>query len=196
MLSGQDYQMWPDATLLEMLRADDQKAFNILYHKYSSKLYYAAYHLFKDQTVCEDLVQELFIDLWVKRHQLKINSLQWYLKVAIKNRVLMYLRTQRAQLDLSAIDMLADKYGADSQLLRKDIHRALDENVASLPEKCRQIFRLSRTEYMSNKEIAALLKISVKTVENQITIALRHLRAGLSDHLPSIAVALLVQLLK
>ncbi|MCJ8209023.1 RNA polymerase sigma-70 factor [Mucilaginibacter sp. RS28] len=195
MLSGQDDQMWPDATLLEMLRSDDQTAFNILYNKYSAKLYYAAYQLFKDQAICEDLVQELFIDLWVKRHQLKINSLEWYLKVAIKNRVLMYLRTKRAELDISAIELLAEKYGADSQLLRNDINRVLDENVASLPEKCRQIFKLSRTQYLSNKEIASMLNISVKTVENQITIALRHLRAGLSDYLPQIAIVLLLHLL-
>jgi RNA polymerase sigma-70 factor (family 1) len=191
MLPQQEYQMWPDAKLLELLRLDDRKAFEILYNKYSPKLYYAAYNLFRDKDVCEDLVQELFIDLWTKRNDLNITSLEWYLKVAIKNRVLMYIRTQRATLDVSAIEVLAEKYSADSQLLQHDISRILEDNVAQLPEKCRQIFTLSRKEYLSNKEIATRLGISIKTVENQMTIALRYLRTGLTDYLPAI-VALLV----
>lgn len=197
MLPPQEYQMWPDAKLLEMLRLDDRKAFEILYHKYSAKLYYAAYNLFRDKDVCEDLVQELFIDLWTKRSGLNITSLEYYLKIAIKNRVLMYIRTQRATLDVSAIEALAEKYGADSQLLQHDISRVLDDSVAQLPERCRQIFTLSRKEYLSNKEIATRLGISIKTVENQMTIALRYLRTGgLTDYLPAIAVLLLMEMLK
>ena len=186
--------MWPDAELLKLLRLDDRKAFELLYRKYSRKIYYAAYNLFRDKDVCEDLVQELFIDLWTKRNELNITSLEWYLKVAIKNRVLMYIRTQRATLDISAIEMLAGKYSTDSRLLGHDINRLLDDNVAQLPEKCREVFTLSRKECLSNKEIAARLGISVKTVENQMTIALRYLRSGLSDYLPSITVLLLVYL--
>jgi RNA polymerase sigma-70 factor (family 1) len=196
MLPEQEYQMWPDAKLLDLLRLDDRKAFDILYKKYSPKLYYAAYNLFRDREVCEDLVQELFIDLWTKRNELNVSSLEWYLKVAIKNRVLMYIRTQRAMLDVSAIEVLAEKYSADSKLIQHDITRVLESNVALLPEKCRQIFTLSRREYLSNKEIASRLNISIKTVENQITIALRYLRSGLTDYLPAIAVLLLMNMLK
>jgi RNA polymerase sigma-70 factor (family 1) len=196
MLPEQEYQMWPDAKLLDLLKLDDRKAFDMLYKKYSAKLYYAAYNLFRDKDVCEDLVQELFIDLWTKRNQLNINSLEWYLKVAIKNRVLMYLRTKKVTLDVSAIELLTEKYSADSQLLQRDISRVLDNNVALLPKKCREIFTLSRKDYLSNKEIASRLNISIKTVENQITIALRYLRSGLTDYLPSIVALLLMYALK
>jgi RNA polymerase sigma-70 factor (family 1) len=191
MLPEQEYQMWPDAELLDLLRLDDRKAFEILYNKYSGKVYHAAYNLFRDKDVCEDLVQELFIDLWAKRNKLNISSLEWYLKMAIKNRVLMYIRTKRATLDLSAIAMLTEKYTADSKLMQNDISQILKNNVERLPEKCRQIFTLSRQEYLSNKEIASRLNISIKTVENQITIALRYLRIGLTDYLPVIIAALL-----
>ncbi|MBB5394703.1 MULTISPECIES: RNA polymerase sigma-70 factor [unclassified Mucilaginibacter] len=192
MLPQKEYQMWPDAELLNLLRLDDRKAFETLYKKYSAKVYQAAYNLFRDKAICEDLVQELFIDLWTKRHKLNISSLEWYLKVAIKNRVLMYLRTQRATLDLSAIAMLTEKYTTDSRLLQGDISNILENNVERLPEKCRQIFTLSRKEYLSNKEIASRLNISVKTVENQMTIALRYLRTGLGDYLPMIVAALII----
>ncbi|MGY4538211.1 RNA polymerase sigma-70 factor (family 1) [Mucilaginibacter sp. UYNi724] len=194
MLPDKEYQMWPDAELLELLRHDDRKAFETLYNKYSGKAYQVAYNLFRDSDVCEDLVQELFIDLWAKRNTLWINSLEWYLKVAIKNRVLMYIRTQKATLDLSAISTLTERYTADSKLMQGDISHLLDEGVERLPEKCRQIFTLSRKEYLSNKEIASRLNISVKTVENQMTIALRYLRIGLSDYLPVLIAAILVQI--
>lgn len=189
-----DYQMWPDADLLMMLRDDDRMAFEILYNKYSSKVYAVAYNLFRDKDVCEDLVQELFIDLWAKRSTLRISSLEWYLKVAIKNRVLMYIRSKKATLDLSAIAMLTEKYSTDSKVIQNDISAILDENVGRLPDRCREIFTLSRKEYLSNKEIALRLNISVKTVENQMTIALRHLRTGLTDYLPAVIAALLLQL--
>ncbi|QXV64680.1 RNA polymerase sigma-70 factor [Mucilaginibacter sp. 21P] len=189
-----EYQMWPDADLLTMLRDDDRIAFEVLYNKYSSKVYAVAYNLFRDKDVCEDLVQELFVDLWAKRSTLRITSLEWYLKVAIKNRVLMYIRSKKATLDISAIAMLTEKYSTDSKVLQKDISAILDENVGRLPERCREIFTLSRKEYLSNKEIALRLNISVKTVENQMTIALRHLRTGLTDYLPAVIAALLLQL--
>jgi RNA polymerase sigma-70 factor (family 1) len=194
MLPDKEYQMWPDTELIAMLRADDRKAFELLYNRYSSKVYQVAYNLFRDKDVCEDLVQELFIDLWAKRNHLNITSLEWYLKVAIKNRVLMYIRTQKATLDLSAIAMLTEKYTADSKLMQSDISTILENNVERLPEKCRQIFKLSRKEYLSNKEIASRLNISIKTVENQMTIALRYLRAGLTDYLPLIIAALIAPL--
>jgi RNA polymerase sigma-70 factor (family 1) len=194
MLPVREYQMWPDAELLARLKDDDRQAFEMLYNKYSAKVYQVAYNLFRDKDVCEDLVQELFIDLWTKRNQLNISSLEWYLKVAIKNRVLMYIRTQKATLDLSAIAMLTEKYAADSKLLQNDISSILENNVERLPEKCRQIFTLSRKEYLSNKEIASRLNISIKTVENQMTIALRYLRTGLSDYLPVLIAALLTHL--
>jgi RNA polymerase sigma-70 factor (family 1) len=194
MLPEKEYQMWPDVELLALLRLDDRKAFEMLYNKYSPKIYHVAYNLFRDKTICEDLVQELFIDLWMKRNNLNISSLEWYLKVAIKNRVLMYIRTQKATLDLSAIAMLTEKYATDSKLLQNDISTILETNVERLPEKCRQIFTLSRKEYLTNKEIASRLNISIKTVENQMTIALRYLRAGLTDYLPVVIAALLLHL--
>lgn len=194
MSHDKEYQLWPDARLLEQLRLDDRKAFEILYHKYSSKLFYAAYNLFRDKDVCDDLVQELFIDLWTKRNQLTITSLEGYLKVAIRHKVLYYIRSQKASVDLSVIETLVEKYSADSKLFQNDIAHLLEDGVAQLPEKCRQIFTLSRKEYLTNKEIASRLNISIKTVENQITIALRYLRTGLTDYLPSVAALLLLHI--
>ncbi|MCC8409303.1 RNA polymerase sigma-70 factor [Mucilaginibacter sp. UR6-1] len=193
MYQASQHQLWPDSKLLELIKLDDRGAFEMLYNRYSAKVFHVAYNLFRDKYVCEDLVQELFTDLWFKRYHLHINSLPGYLKVAIKNRVLVYIRTQKATIDIDTIDRMMEQYSADSKLVQNDIARLLDEGIAGLPEKCRQVFLLSRKEYLSNKEIAQRLNISVKTVENQMTIALRYLRTGLTDYLPLAALVVLLQ---
>lgn len=193
MYQATQHQLWPDSKLLELIKLDDRAAFEMLYNRYSAKVFHVAYNLFRDKYVCEDLVQELFTDLWFKRYHLHINSLQAYLKVAIKNRVLVYLRTQKATIDIDTIDRMMEQYSADSKLMQNDIARLLDEGITGLPEKCRQVFLLSRKEYLTNKEIAERLNISVKTVENQMTIALRYLRTGLTDYLPLAALVIILQ---
>jgi len=173
--------IWTDEQLIELIQKDDQQAFELIYNRYSSKLYFSAWHLLHDTQVCEDLVQELFIHLWIKRHLLKVDTLRSYLYKAMRNKVLMYLRSGKAQLDVEALQKLAMQQGPDSHLLEKEMYRALDQGIEQLPDKCRQIFYLSRKKQLSNKEISGLLNISMKTVENQITIALKRLRISLEE---------------
>ncbi|HEY8959059.1 RNA polymerase sigma-70 factor [Chitinophaga sp.] len=173
--------IWTDEQLIELIQKDDQQAFELIYNRYSSKLYFSAWHLLHDTQVCEDLVQELFIHLWIKRHLLKVDTLRSYLYKAMRNKVLMYLRSGKAQLDVEALQKLAMQQGPDSHLLEKEMYRALDQGMEQLPDKCRQIFYLSRKKQLSNKEISGLLNISMKTVENQITIALKRLRISLEE---------------
>jgi len=183
-----DVQLWPDEQLLLLLRQDDLHAFGIIYNKYVHRLYAVAYNLLRDKQVCEDILQEIFMDLWLKRHSLQINTLQAYLRVAIRNRALMYIRSNKVSLSLDVIEELIEKYHADTNMLHKDLAGALDDGIEHLPERCREIFTLSRKQHLSNKEIAAMLGISIKTVENQITIALRYMRTQLSDYLPLIII--------
>lgn len=173
--------IWTDEQLIELIQKDDQQAFELIYNRYSSKLYFSAWHLLHDTQVCEDLVQELFIHLWIKRHLLKVDTLRSYLYKAMRNKVLMYLRSGKAQLDVEALQKLAMQQDPDSHLLEKEMYRALDQGMEQLPDKCRQIFYLSRKKQLSNKEISGLLNISMKTVENQITIALKRLRISLEE---------------
>jgi RNA polymerase sigma-70 factor (family 1) len=172
-----------DSELLELMKQGDHKAFELIYNRYAARLYCSAYNLLRDKTICEDLVQELFVSLWIKRNHLKINTLKSYLYAAIRNSVLMVVRSGRGHLDLSLAKELAQTYTTDHQVIEKEITSLLNQSIASLPEKCRQIFFLSRKEQLSNKEIASQLNISAKTVENQITIAIRRLRITFGDFL-------------
>lgn len=182
-MNTENPESWPDDKLLEQMREDNHMAFERIYDKYASALYYSAYNLFRDRQTCEDLVQELFVDLWMKRNDLKIRTLKSYLYKAIRNRVLMLIRSGKACVCIDVLEDLAVQYPAEDHLTEKEINRIVDQEMSGLPDRCREVFRLSRKENLSHKEIAARLNISVKTVENQVTIALRRLRSALGDFL-------------
>src|SRR5690606_3015236 len=104
-----------------------------------------------------------------------------YLYRATRNHVLMVIRSNRIQVDIDELEKLTPAYTSDEALMENQLQTTLDESLEQLPEKCRVIFHMSRFEHLSHKEIAAQLNISVKTVENQIGIALKRLKVLLSD---------------
>ncbi|ADY52939.1 RNA polymerase, sigma-24 subunit, ECF subfamily [Pseudopedobacter saltans DSM 12145] len=161
----------------------DKNAFDLIFKKYSSHLYHAAYNLFRDKAACEDMVQDLFVDLWEKREQTQIRSLKSYLYVSIKNRALMAIRAGKVNIDDSALMKLCSKYFADQKVIAKELSDILNSSINKLPKKCQEIFKLSREGNLSNKEIAERLNISVKTVENQMTIALSRLKNSSKEFL-------------
>ncbi|MCC6280941.1 MAG: RNA polymerase sigma-70 factor [Saprospiraceae bacterium] len=167
--------------LLAALSRGDEAALRQIFDRYYNILLGNVYRIIPDEDACQDLVQEVFVELWRKRAELDIHtSLQAYLRRAAVNRALNYLKTQR-RVQLQEPDQwsaAADTSAADIRQLEKQesleaaLHRAID----LLPEKCRLVFSLSRFEQMSHKEIAEQLGISVKTIENQITKAMKMLR--------------------
>lgn len=186
-----DKELWADETLLTSLLKDDEDAFRQIYKRYAPRLYAAAYNLFRDKPLCEDLIQELFADLWIRRKSLNIKSLKPYLYTAVKNRVLMAMRSGRTMLNDTALEKLIADYATDDRLNAKELNDILNKGINSLPDKCREIFQLSRNEHLSNKEIAERLNISVKTVESQMTIALRKLREQTIEFFVVIIIAII-----
>lgn len=178
-----EVQLQPDKELAALLKQGSEPAFNVIYTRYSAKLYHAAYKLLHNKEVCEDLVQELFVDLWSKRNNLEIQEVRPYLYRSAVNRALMVLRAGKITLDLEAVEMLISEHATDDLVIDKDMRKSIEQEIAALPEKCREVFILSRKEQLSHKEIASQLNISVKTVENHLTRALKSLRASLGDFL-------------
>lgn len=188
MISG-DVELWPDEKLLEMIQADSPAAFEQIYTKYWSKLYLSAYNLLGDRQVAEDAVQEVLVSLWMRRSSLTVESLQAFLYTAVRYQVFKAIRSGRVREEaFSNATRLSVVNEAEGALAESDIDRLLDKGIAELPEKCRQIFLLSRQQHLSTKEIAKWLGITPKTVENQITIALHRLRTTLGDFLVWITV--------
>jgi RNA polymerase sigma-70 factor (ECF subfamily) len=135
------------------------------------------------------VAQEMFAEIWLKRDQIRIHtSVTAYLKKMAISRALNYIRDTRKhqwdELDQPESDHLTPTTDPDIilRMEEEDVRRKLEAAISALPEKCRIVFLLSRTEELSYAEIAEQLQISVKTVENQIGKALRMLREALGDH--------------
>ncbi len=175
-------QIWPDEKLIQLIGENDLGAFEYIYNRYWSKLYLLAYNILRDRPVAEDIVQEVLLNLWMKRADLHINSLNAYLYSSVRYQVFNVIRSVKVRAGLfTELEELFSDNSAEGTLGEEDINRLLDDGVAGLPEKCRQIFLMSRKEHLPIKQIAERLGISPKTVENQITIALRRLRKTLGD---------------
>lgn len=174
------YSTLDDKSLLDLLQADDTHALAAIYDRYWSKLYLQAYNVIRDRYVSEDIVQEIIVQLWMKRSVIQIKCLDAYMYTAVRYQVFKAIRSGRVieSLTTETHSVVND---ADELLMEKDILKLLDEGVSKLPVKCREIFTLSRKDHLSTKEIATRLGIAPKTVENQLTIAIRRLRSILGD---------------
>jgi len=171
-----------DDELLGLFEQNDLLAFEEIYNRYWLKLYAAAYKRIKDRETAKEIVQDLFTSFWINRTQLKIrSSLQGYLFSSVKYSVLNYRRAENVRASYSEILLLANNDACNTteeHLVYKELKESIETGINKLPPKCRSVFELSRNQYKSNKEIAKIMDISEKTVENHITKALRYLRVN------------------
>ncbi len=157
-----------------------------IFHRHYSAVCKAVYRIIPEPETAEDLAQEVFLELWRRRESLHIStSLAAYLRRAAVNKALNHLRDRKASWsDDAELPALPDTQpNSQSQLETTELQHLVDQYIEQLPEKCRLVFILSRFESLSHAEIAEQLNISVKTVENQITKALRFLRQALAPYL-------------
>jgi RNA polymerase sigma-70 factor (ECF subfamily) len=170
-----------DILLLNLIRAGDQLAFKHLFETYFTPMCRFMHVYINDKPVIEELALDIFMYIWENRETLRIQiSFKAYLFQAARNKCLNELRKEKQiiSLDEMAIDI------ADTSIMSlesDELSRFVEEAVCALPEKCREVFQLSRNENLSNQEIANRLNISVKTVEGQITKALKRIKAFLGE---------------
>ena len=174
-----------DGNLLNRISNGEVKAFEEVFKTHYVKLTLFANKFLNDLQVSEEIVSESLAHFWEKREILVISSsLTSYLYTMVRNRAMNYLKHQKVENEYVSylirnklIDELpehdADPY--EEKELAHQIRVAID----ALPEKCREVFLMSRFQYLKNREIAEKLGISQKTVERQITIALEKLRKNL-----------------
>ncbi|MFB9076143.1 RNA polymerase sigma-70 factor [Flavobacterium procerum] len=173
-----------DDEILQRLRAGDKKALTILYDSHWKPLFASSYLLLKDRELCEEIMQDVFIDLWNRRSDLQIKiSFKSYLYACVRYKVFAEFRKdkpERIELydDINARFQYATP---ETRMIHEELEHHINLIVESLPEKCQLVFKLSRNELLSHKEIAEQLGISTKTVENHITNALRVLRDSLGN---------------
>ena len=173
-----------DKELIALLKSDNERAVSEIFTQHYAFLCRAIIRVVKDAHIAEDLAQDVFYDLWKRRHELDIStSVRAYLRRAGINKTLNYIRDKKIKWDdEDHLSLLVSDGPSAPQLLEgKDLEALIEKTIDGMPERCRLIFTLSRFEEMSYKEIAGALNISVKTVENQISKALRILRRVLGE---------------
>ena len=166
-------------SIVDLMHSDPEKALQEMYELYYSMLCNAVYFILKDRSISEDIVQEVFVEVWKKMDKIQINqSFASYLRRSCTNRALNYLRDNSIKWeDESSLYAYEDSGFTSEQYNAAELLEArINETIEKLPEKCGIIFGLSRFEEMSYAQIAKHLDISIKTVENQISKALKILR--------------------
>ncbi|MBS1917828.1 MAG: RNA polymerase sigma-70 factor [Bacteroidetes bacterium] len=170
---------------MRIARFDDQHAYKELFTSFYSYLFQFAFSFVKSQESAEEVVSDVFIKIWEKRKALeKINNLKVYLYVATKNNAFNYIDKQKRNATNSIDDFpaeFASRYFDPEQLLiTADMLALIEDAINNLPPRCRAIFKLIKEDNLKYKEVAEILNISVKTVENQLAIALRKIGSAVS----------------
>jgi RNA polymerase sigma-70 factor (family 1) len=164
------------------LTQGDARAFECLFKIYYSKLTLFANRFLNDIDAAEEIVSDMFVVLWENGHEINFTgTVSSYLYKSVKNKCLNYLKHQKIEnLYVNYLEreqLLSEVvFSAESPYLEKEMARQINIALESLPEKCREIFMMSRFDHMKYKDIADKLNLSPKTVERQVGIALDKLR--------------------
>ncbi len=175
---------------IKNINEGNKEAFKILFELYYSKLLYVAQSYISNREDAEEIVQDVFVKAWKKRKNITSN-INGYLFTVTKNSCLDYLRSKKYKLSkvTNSIQLeafinhtaLTDKN--TSSIIEKELEEKIQVAIDLLPEKCKKVFIKSRIEGLKNKEISDELDISIKTVENHMSKALKHMRLHLREFL-------------
>lgn len=167
----------------DILVGMDQKSFEKLFRSFFPPLMVFAKKILVDEDDAREVVQQVFISIWEKRQEMDLStSLKSYLFTSVHNRSLNVIR-DRKKFSAAQVPDVAGDWDVSSIIESMELEEKIMEVIHSLPEKCREVFELNRFEGLKYSEIAERLKISPKTVENQMSKALKILREKLSKYL-------------
>ena len=178
--------MQSNLEILTALKQNDEKAFEDLFKSYYQRLCTFAHSILHDVDEAEEIVQNVFLNVWEKRAAMQINiSVQSYLYSAVRNACFNKIKHGKVrQLYAQEQEAIATTNVPASHItFENDLQKQIHEAIESLPEQCRIVFKLSRFEELKYAEIAEQLNISVKTVENQMGKALKVMRLKLKGYL-------------
>jgi RNA polymerase sigma-70 factor (ECF subfamily) len=184
--SSSRYAALSDADLLAALYTDDEGSFTEIYQRYCYQLFTLAHRKLKDREAAEELVQDLFENLWNRRASHEIAQLKQYLFAALRYRIINYIKAQQVRAGYELYCRLAGAKidtTTEDALAHGELSAALLAAVRKLPAKTREIFQLSRLEQYSVAEISGRVNLSEKTVEYHLTKSLKLLRSYLQDFL-------------
>lgn len=180
-----------DIRLLEKIKKGDSKAFDTLFFKYWKPLYSAAYARLKSQDLSQDVVQEVFIDIWNRRDSLIIkNTMEVYLFTSVKYGVFKSIDASKSHETLMP-ESLVDDFGSDKILELEELYDLIESKLELLPQTSSKIFRLYKYQGLNAKEIAERTGMAPQSVHNSIQKTLKFLRTELKEYSPLIVMIFL-----
>ena len=176
--------------LFRRFRKGDEKAFEKLFKKFYPRLYDFAFKVVRNKEIAEDMVQDIFLRLWEKKENIKPVNIEGFIFKVLKNHCISYLRNikiiNNVKLNLNNLTHIEELYRIDFIrnepyiLVEKELQLETDKVINKLPDRCKEVFILSRVTGLKNREIADKLGINIKNVERHITKALRIFRTHFS----------------
>lgn len=169
-----------DKELNVRLYESDRSALGEIFELYWDKFFQIAFNILKNEDDAKDAVQVVLIDIWKRRSERIILNIEAYLHNAVKFQVFKKLRDGKLnQQHVEKFEKILVQEPIENKIEFDELNEDILKSIEKLPDKCREVIKLSRYEGLSHKEIASKLEISVKTVENHITKALKVIRSAL-----------------
>lgn len=180
-----------DKELINLLSEGSKSAFNEIWNRYWEKAFNEAYKRLKDEEQCRDVVQDFFIDLWIRKESLAIDNLGGYINSAIRYKVFKLLAEGEKKIPFYEVfeSIATSAVRADNKILDKELEALANQWLDTLPKKRKAIFILHFGENLSTNEIALKLGITQKTVQNQLGLASTSFQ---NDLLPLILTLILI----
>jgi RNA polymerase sigma-70 factor, ECF subfamily len=178
-----DLIQYNDEELMMEIKSDNMFAFDLLYKKYSKRLYKFAFSILKSAEESENIVQDVFLNLWINRDKIEKNSsIKYYVFTIAYNSAISIIR--RKARESKFIDYLKtlpqfDQGSANLEIEYNELTNKLDQIVRNLPSRQKEVYLLHKVEGLKYKEISERLNISVNTVENHMSSALKTIRKKL-----------------
>lgn len=179
-LCGAMVRSLPDEELLRRIQMDDQHAFSIIVYRYNVRLYKIVQARVRMEDDAKDIIQEIFISLWNNRHQIQsASALYPYLSKSVFYAVVDWQLLHKKNISRHHLLLEKDEpfvFPVENQVIANELRQELMEEVEKMPDTTKTVFRMSRIDQKSVKEIAVVLHLSEQTVKNNISIALKQLR--------------------
>ena len=180
-----------NTTQLQIQLAEgNQAALKQLYDDFGERLLHFAFAIIHNREQAEEIVSDVFIQVWHKRERIAtIENLTWYLYITTKNISLNYLRKEHKQKNIDIESVSLPYYTIEptaiDHLATSELVQCITKAINDLSPKCRLIFKLVKEDGLQYKEVASLLNLSAKTIENQMGIALKKLYTSVQVSLPA-----------
>lgn len=177
-----------DLDIVDALKKQDKRRFEVFYKKYYKPLFTVAYRYVENTEAAEEIVHDVFITIWNKADQLNIqSSMKSYLFRSIVNSSLNHIKKDKMMFEKQSaykIAQVQELENAEDETIEADeaLLKGLEDALALLPEKCKQVMYLSRFGKLKQQDIADQMEISIKTVKNHLTYGFKKLREYLEKH--------------